>query len=57
MAKKVNKRLEAAYSIVLERVDYVIDHYVAPDFCEFVCSIGGDVIKYRVYDDGTVYER
>lgn len=57
MAKKVNKRLEAAYSIVLERVDYVIDHYVAPDFCEFVCSIGGDIIKYRVYDDGTVYER
>lgn len=38
-------------------LDYVMDYHEAPDFVEVIGRIGGDVITYRVYDDGTMYER
>ena len=28
-----------------------------PDFVEVAGRVGGDVVTYRVYDDGTMYER
>ena len=31
-------------------IDYVLETHSAPDFVECVCSIGGDVITFRVYD-------
>ena len=37
--------------------DYIIEAHNTPDFCEFIVSIGGDVLKFRVYNDGTIYEK
>lgn len=53
------ERLNKAYKILMEQtpVDYVLDTYTAPDFIEFVGSAGGDAVTYRVYNDGTIYER
>ena len=28
-----------------------------PDFVEVTGKMGGDVMTYRIYDDGSVYER
>ena len=28
-----------------------------PDYFEFVCTCGGDVMRFRVYEDGSVYEK
>ena len=38
-------------------VDYIIESFVAPDFVECVCSMGGDTLTFRVYDSGAVTER
>ena len=37
--------------------DYIMEAHQAPDFYEFIVSIGGDVLKYRVYKDGSIYEK
>ena len=38
-------------------VDYILDCVTTPDYVQCVCSMGGDIITYRVYDDGTVVEK
>ena len=38
-------------------MDYILDVFSAPDFVEVVGRMGGDTVTYRVYDDGSVYER
>ena len=37
--------------------DRIIDSYETKDFWEFDVRAGGDVLTYRIYDDGEVYER
>ena len=54
---KDNARVEKAINIALERLDYIIDHRTAPDFVEVTGRMGGDTITYRIYNDGSVYER
>lgn len=58
---KTHRAQEAVNYLLEERgIDYVLETHTAPDFVECVCSIGGDVITFRVYDkDGkfTVTER
>ena len=46
-------RTKKAIEYLLEEqgVDYVIETHSAPDFVECVCSIGGDVVTFRVYDN------
>ena len=51
------KRIKKAQDIALEDMDYILDVFHAPDFVEFVGRMGGDTVTYRVYDDGSVYER
>ena len=51
------ERIECAQKWGLEILDYIIDCYPAPDFVEIVGRVGGDTVTYRVYDDGTMYER
>jgi hypothetical protein len=51
------ERVNRAQDKALESLDYVIDCREAPDFVEVTGYIGGDVITYRVYDDGRMYER
>ena len=50
-------RVKKAMELALERLDYIMDSHATPDFVEVTGRMGGDVITYRVYDDGSVYER
>jgi hypothetical protein len=55
---RVNKeRVNKAQDRAMESLEYVIDCREAPDFVEVTGYMGGDVITYRVYDDGRMYER
>ena len=54
---RVNERIKKAQDIALEFLEYIIDVREARDFIEIVGCIGGDVLTYRVYDDGSVYAK
>jgi len=55
--KKDKSRVDKALELALEHLEYVIDHRTAPDFVEVTGRMGGDTITYRIYDDGSIYER
>jgi len=55
--RKDKTRAKKAMDIALEQLDYIMDYYAVPDFVEVTGRVGGDVITYRIYDDGSVYER
>lgn len=57
MLRRNEARVKKAMDIALERLDYIIDYEVTTDFVEIIGRMGGDVITYRIYDDGAVYER
>lgn len=40
--------------MILDMVDIVLETHDTPDFTEYICEIGGDVVKYRVYNDGLI---
>ncbi|MBR3771145.1 MAG: hypothetical protein IKL07_02640 [Clostridium sp.] len=50
-------RVKKAMELALEHLDYIIDYRTAPDFVEVTGRVGGDVITYRIYNDGSMYER
>lgn len=51
------KRIGEAQNKVLDSLDYILEVIPTPDFVEIVGRVGGDTVTYRVYDDGSVYER
>lgn len=57
MKKDTTERIRKALNKALESLDYILEAIPAPDFVEVVGRVGGDTVTYRVYDDGTVYER
>lgn len=57
MSKKQKDRVSKAQDRALERLDYILETIPTPDFVEIVGRMGGDTITYRVYDDGSMYER
>lgn len=57
MSEKQKKRIKKAEDRALESLDYILETIPAPDFVEIVGRMGGDTITYRVYDDGSIYER
>ena len=57
MNEDAKKRINKAQDIALEDMDYILDVFPAPDFVEVVGRMGGDTVTYRVYDDGSVYEK
>ena len=57
MKDEAKKRIEKAKNKALESLDYILETIPTPDFVEIVGRIGGDTVTYRVYDDGSVYER
>ena len=57
MAKDTAERIRKAQDKVRERLDYILETVSASDFVEIVGRIGGDVVTYRVYNDGFVCER
>ena len=50
-------RVEKEVNIALEHLEYIIDHRTTPDFVEVTGRVGGDVVTYRIYNDGSIYER
>lgn len=55
--KDTSMRIKRAQDRALESLDYILETYPAPDFVEITGRIGGDTVTYRVYDDGSMYER
>ena len=53
----MKSKVERAKEQALERFDYLLRVYEAPDFVEITGSIGGDVETYRYYSDGNVYAK
>ena len=51
------ERVREAQDKVLEYLDYILEAVPTPDFVEVVGRVGGDTITYRVYNDGSVYEK
>ncbi|MBD5449759.1 MAG: hypothetical protein HDR28_06325 [Lachnospiraceae bacterium] len=57
MKKDTAERVRKAQDKVLESLDYILETIPTPDFVEIVGRVGGDTVTYRVYNDGSVYER
>ncbi len=57
MFKNTKERVKKAQDMVLERLDYILETVPALDFVEIVGRVGGDTVTYRVYNDGSVYEK
>lgn len=57
MAKDITERVREAQDKVLEYLDYILETIPTLDFVEIVGRVGGDTVTYRVYDDGSVYEK
>ena len=57
MAKDMTERVRNAQDKALERLDYIQETVPASDFVEIIGRVGGDTVTYRVYDDGSVYEK
>ena len=57
LMRKNETGVKKAMEMALEQLDYIMDCFVGPDFVEVTGRIGGDVITYRIYDDGSMYER
>ena len=57
MAKGTTERVRKAEDKALESLDYILETIPTPDFVEVVGRVGGDTVTYRVYDDGSMYER
>ncbi|MXP78310.1 hypothetical protein GN277_24040 [Lachnospiraceae bacterium WCA-9-b2] len=49
------ERMNQVQDRALESLDYVMDCYETSEFVEVTGSMGGDVITYRVFDDGSMY--
>ena len=54
---KGDRRINRAKEIALLYLDYVLETYSTPDYVEVLGVMGGDPVKYRIYDDGRIYER
>ncbi len=57
MNRTQKERISKAQDRALESLDYILETIPTPDFVEIVGRMGGDTITYRVYDDGSMYER
>lgn len=57
MAKDTAERIRKAQDKVRERLDYLLETFPTPEFVEIVGRVGGDTVTYRVYNDGSIYEK
>lgn len=55
MAKDISERIRKAQDKVMEHLDYILETVPTPDFVEIVGRVDGDIVTYRVYDDGSEY--
>lgn len=54
---KVSTPFTKALNDTRERFDYILEERKTSDFIEIIGSMGGDVLTFRVYKDGSVYEK
>lgn len=52
-----NGRTDRAQERALEYLDYIMECSEELDFVEVTGRAGGDVVTYRIYDDGSMYVR
>ena len=57
MAKDAVERIRKAQDKARERLDYILETVPALEFIEIIGRIGGDTVTYRVYNNGSVYEK
>lgn len=57
MAKDTAERIRKAQDKAMERLDHILETVSTTDFVEIVGRVGGDVVTYRVYNDGFVCEK
>ena len=55
--RKERTRVKRAMELAMEHLDYIIDHRTAPEFVEVTGRMGREMITYRIYNDGSMYER
>ena len=57
MAKRIT--IKEATEILFENtcMELIDDVYQTPDYVEFRGTCGGDALRFRVYNDGKVYEK
>ena len=54
-----DERIQKARKILFDNTpaDRVLETYATPDYVEFICVAGGDPMRFRVYNDGKIYEK
>ena len=57
MRETQKERIQKAQNRALESLDYILETIPTSDFVEIVGRMGGDTVTYRVYDDGSMYEK
>ena len=57
MRETQKQRIQKAQDRALESLDYILETIPTSDFVEIVGRMGGDTVTYRVYDDGSMYEK
>ena len=57
MGETWKERIQKAQDRALERLDYILETIPASDFVEIVGRMSGDTVTYRIYDDGSMYEK
>ena len=57
MRETQKERIQMAQYRALESLDYILETIPTSDFVEIVGRMGGDTVTYRVYDDGSMYEK
>lgn len=55
--RKERTRVKRAMELAMEHLDCIIDHRTAPEFVEVTGRMGREMITYRIYNDGSMYER
>ena len=58
MLKKINKRVNNALEIIYNYtpIELINDIIETPDYIEFRGACNGNILKFRVYNDGRVCE-
>ena len=57
MRETQKERIQKAQDRALESLDYILETIPTSDFVEIIGRMGGDTVTYRVYDDGSMYEK
>ena len=57
--EKKNNRIEKAKKILFENTpaERIIDAYDCGDYVQFDCKAGGDLLMFRIYNNGFICEK